>query len=103
MLDGLNELIKNVDFNLEKYRFADAGEAIYHFMWDQLASFYIEQVKNRDDKKVALSVLRHMFLTSLKLLHPFMPFITEAVWDEMKIIGGSDELLVGANWPKVKE
>lgn len=100
LLEGLNDLIKTVDKNLEKYRFADAGEGIYHFMWDVLASEYIEQVKNREDKEVALSVLRHVYLESIKLLHPFMPFITEAVWDELKVISDCEGLLAGTAWPK---
>lgn len=80
MLDDLNALIKSVDENLTKYRFADASEVIYHFMWDELASKYLEGLKLRDDKEVALVVFRHIFTTCLKLLHPFMPFITEEVW-----------------------
>ena len=94
----LNALIKNVDKNLEKYRFADAADQIYHFMWDELAAKYIESVKNRADKAVALSVLHHVFLTCLKLLHPFMPFVTEEIWGNLP--KKHDTPLIVSEWPK---
>src|SRR5258708_33678576 len=80
ILKGLNKLIKKVDISLEKFRFADASEAIYQFMWHEVADKYIEQIKNREDKDVALSILIHVYMSSLKLLHPFMPFVTEEIW-----------------------
>lgn len=97
MLEGLDVLIKKVDENLEKYRFSDAGEDIYHYMWDELAAVYIENVKERKDQDVALAVLRHIFLNCLKLLHPFMPFITEVLWQEMP--RKQDDDLVVSGWP----
>lgn len=92
-----SKLVKSVTENLEKYRFADAGDAIYHFMWDLLASDYIEHVKDREDKDVALSVLRHVYLNSLKLLHPFMPFVSEEIWGI--IPQKTNEPLVITQWP----
>ncbi|MFC1722148.1 valine--tRNA ligase, partial [Patescibacteria group bacterium] len=83
IIQKLHQLVKDVNSNLEKYRFMDAGDAIYHFMWHELADIYIEQVKEREDKIVALSVLRHAMIVSLKLLHPFMPFITEEIWSHI--------------------
>lgn len=83
VLKELNALIKKVDSELNKFRFADAAEAIYQFMWHTIADVYIEQVKEREDKDVALSVLQHVYMTNLKLLHPFMPFITEAIYQQM--------------------
>ena len=83
LVDGLDVLIKTVNANLEKYRFADAADSIYHFMWNALASSYIEGVKEREDKDIALGVFHHVFLNCLKLLHPFMPFITEEIWNNM--------------------
>lgn len=99
MLDDLNQLIKSVDQNLAKYRFADASEAIYHFMWDELASKYLEDLKIREDKKIALRVFRHIFMTCLKLLHPFMPFITEEVWSYLP--KKTSVPLVSSSWPRV--
>lgn len=89
ILKELKSLIKKVDSELEKFRFADAAEAIYQFMWHTIADKYIEQVKGRDDKDIALSVLQHIYMTNLKLLHPFMPFITEAIYQQMPDHGES--------------
>ncbi len=97
ILSDLDETIKSVDDNLEKYRFAQAGESIYHYIWDDLASTYIELVKSRKDKDVALSVLRYCFIASIKLLHPFMPFVTEAIWQE--ISRKYNEPLIITKWP----
>ncbi len=93
----LNVLIKGVDKELEKFRFADAAEAIYQFMWHEVADKYIEQVKNREDKDVALSVLMHVYITSLKLLHPFMPFVTEEIFQTFQ---GRDKSIMIEAWPK---
>lgn len=99
ILTGLKSLKIGVQSNLESYRFADASDRIYHFMWDDLASVYIEHVKNRDDKALALSVFRYVFLECLKLLHPFMPFITEELWQNIDKPGDEPELLIEALWP----
>jgi len=96
ILNRLNETIKNVDELLAKFRFAEAGETIYHFMWDEVAAKYLEEIKERKDLEVALPVLRHIILTGLKLLHPFMPFVTEAIWKELNPDGG---MLIVAEWP----
>ncbi len=103
MISGFNSLVKLVNESLEKYRFSDASDAIYHYMWDELASKYIENVKSREDKEVALSVLRQLFVSCLKVLHPFMPFVTEAVWGEISAIrNDSEDLLIIASWPQVE-
>lgn len=101
ILKKLNETIKSVDELLTKFRFAEAGDTIYHFMWDEVASKYLEEIKTREDLGVALSVLRHVILTGLKLLHPFMPFVTEAIWKEMP--RKYNEMLIVSRWPTVQE
>ncbi|HSX39728.1 MAG TPA: class I tRNA ligase family protein, partial [Candidatus Saccharimonadales bacterium] len=73
---------------------------IYHFMWDELAAKYIESIKGREDKEIALSVFRYVFLNSLKLLHPFMPFVTEAIWAQMPRSEEDNKPLVICTWPK---
>ncbi|HSX09272.1 MAG TPA: valine--tRNA ligase [Candidatus Saccharimonadales bacterium] len=98
VLKELNTLIKEVDKELEKFRFADAANAIYQFMWHTIADKYIEEVKLREDKDVALSVLVHVYMTSLKLLHPFMPFITEAIYQQMP---GHGKSIMIDSWPAV--
>ncbi len=99
ILDKLNETTKKTDELLEKFRFAEAAETIYHYMWDEVAAIYIEQVKDRTDMKVALTVLRHILMQGLKLLHPFMPFVTEAIWKEFP--ERTEEQLITASWPSV--
>jgi len=94
----LQELIKSVDENLEKYRFADAAEGIYQFMWHTLADKYIESLKNREDKQVGLSNFMEIYKTCLKLLHPFMPFITEEIWSH---VSNDKKLIMISKWPTV--
>lgn len=100
VIKEVNALINTVDRELERFRFADAGEAIYQFMWHTLADRYIEQVKTREDKAVALSVLGHAYTTCLKLLHPFMPFITEEIYQKLY---GEDKALIVESWPSAKQ
>ncbi len=102
VLKALEETVKEVEVDLEKFKFAQAGEKIYHFLWDEVANFYIERVKERKDKEVALSVLRHTFINGIKLLHPFMPFVTEAVWKQIPGIFNppySEKALIISSWP----
>jgi valyl-tRNA synthetase len=96
MLKKLDQVVKNVETALIKFRFADASDAIYHFMWHEIADKYIESVKLREDKDVALAVLTYVYVTCLKLLHPFMPFVTEAIYQQMP---GHGESLMIAQWP----
>jgi len=103
ILNEFNETINIVNDNLEKYRFGEAAETAYHFMWDNLASVYIENVKTRvEDKALALSVFRFVFIEGLKLLHPFMPFVTEAIWENISKPENESELLINAEWPTLQ-
>jgi len=92
-------VIKKMTELLDKFRFAEASDLIYHFLWHEVADLYIEQIKVREDQEVALSILRHVLLTGLKLLHPFMPFVTEAIWKELNPDEG---MLIVAKWPSAK-
>ncbi len=94
ILQELSEVTKKVNTFLEKFRFAEAAELIYDFVWHKFADVYIEKIK---DRKEDASVTLHLVLkTSLKLLHPFMPFVTEAVWGE---IFPEEGLLISQKWP----
>lgn len=101
VLDNLHSLVLDVTTNLDKYHIKAAGDAIYHFMWDELADKYIEDVKNREGeaKRQGLTVLRYSLLTCLKLLHPFMPFVTEEVWSKVPRL--TKDFLITSSWPKV--
>jgi valyl-tRNA synthetase len=100
ILKSLGDLIGLVNSNLEKYRFSDASDTIYQFIWHEVADKYIELVKGREDKETALAVLDYVLKTGLKLLHPFMPFITEAVWSNLSKNEGEEGLLISSEWPK---
>ena len=65
-------------------------------MWHELADKYIEEVKEREDKDITLSVLTYVYVTCLKLLHPFMPFVTEAIYQQMPDHG---ESIMIEEWP----
>lgn len=93
----LEETIEETNKQMDKFRFAQAAEAIYHFMWDEVASDYLEKVKEREDKKTALSVLLYVLHNGLKLLHPFMPYVTEAIWQELP--RKYDKMLIVSKWP----
>lgn len=97
IISQLHEVIKKVTASMGKYRFSDAAEALYEFMWHTLADVYIEQVKSRKNDPLALSTVRHVYTTCITLLHPFMPFVTEAVWQKLS---PSPSLLATASWPK---
>ncbi|MCL5090459.1 MAG: valine--tRNA ligase [Patescibacteria group bacterium] len=96
------ETIAKVTQGIEKYHFGLASEAIYEFLWHRFADQYIEHTKERLKQKdqVALIVLRHVYLKSLMLLHPFMPFITEAIWQRFP--RKEKTALIVSPWPKVK-
>ena len=87
---------KEVESNLEKYNFGEAAHAIYEFLWHDFADKYIEYSKTKDDESVK-KVLSFVLLNSLKLLHPFMPFITEEIWGNL----GQKELLLVSKWPEI--
>ena len=86
----------------ERFRLNDAALLVYHFLWDELADWYLEQVKprlygDRDGGDVARTILASVFETALRLLHPVMPYITEELWTHLP--GEREELLAGAAWP----
>ncbi len=101
LLADLEALISSTTESLEKYRFSDAALALYDFVWNRLASDYLEKTKSRTDSQVVLSTLIRVFSTCLHLLHPFIPFVTEAIWEEWKTSGitPAPGLLITSQWP----
>ena len=105
VLSKLNTLIAEVTENLEKYELGVAVAKIYDFLWDTYCDWYIELTKARlysDDavqKQTALQVLVYVLDQTLRLLHPFMPFITEEIWQSLPHEG--DALIVAA-WPEYR-
>ena len=91
-------LAKDITKDLEEYRFYMAGEKIYHYVWHRLADEILEESKpilKDDDKESRQVLLRALLDGSLRLLHPFMPFITEEIWGSLD----KKELLMVAKWP----
>ena len=86
ILSKINTLSKDVTENLDKYELGIALQKVYDFIWEEFCDWYIEMVKPRlyseadDTKEAALWTLKHVLIQALKLLHPFMPFITEEIF-----------------------
>ncbi len=103
ILSRLNSVIKEVTENLEKYEIGMAADRIHDFIWDEYCDWYIEMVKSRlygedeKSKKTGEKVLLYVLKDTLKLLHPFMPFITEEIWQHLP---GQDTPLILSTWPK---
>ena len=106
VLSKLNTLIAEVTENLEKYELGIAVQKVYDFIWDTYCDWYIELTKARlyseDEgrKQTALSVLTYVLDQILRLLHPFMPFITEEIWQSLPHEGSA---LIVAQWPRFRE
>ncbi len=106
-IDELNALVHDVTDDLESYRLYRAAEKLYHYVWHTFADQILEEQKPRlrgeseDDARAAASLLDHMLRTVLVLLHPFMPFITEAIWSMLPRREGEQELLMVEKWPNV--
>ena len=106
ILSKYNTLVADVTENLEKYELGLAVQKLYDFIWDVFCDWYIEICKarlNGEDntaKNTARSVLVYVFTNTLKLLHPFMPFITEEIWQSMPHTG--DALMI-SEWPKFSD
>ena len=105
IVSKLNRTMKEVTDNLDKYELGMGAQRVYDFIWDEYCDWYIEMVKSRlygSDEKSRLTaqrVLVYVLRDILKLLHPFMPFITEEIWQHLP---NSKEALIVTSWPKYK-
>lgn len=105
ILHRLNITVGAIRTALQEYRFNEAAQAIYDFWWHEFCDWYLELTKTRiyssdgdtASSETAKQVLYHVLKTSLKLLHPFMPFITEEIWST--IVPSSEGRLITAQWP----
>ncbi len=103
----LHPMVAAINADMEKDRFDLAAEKIYHFVWDHFASRVIEESKPLLATGGAVRasrqrMLHHYLVTSLKLLHPFMPFVTETVWQELPDTLKDSAVLMVAPWPETK-
>ncbi|MFH0951340.1 MAG: valine--tRNA ligase [bacterium] len=94
ILSKLDRVVVQVTQGLENYDFSSAGDQLKEFTWNELADWYLEIAKIEGDKEF---MLNYILNTILKLWHPFMPFVTEAIWNE---IYGSERLLLVEKWPQ---
>ena len=106
ILTRLNETIADVTRLSDKYEFGEVGRVLYNFIWDDFCDWYIEMSKitmNGEDegaKQMTRSVLTYTLDNILRMLHPFMPFVTERIWQQIPHDG---ESIVLASWPTVDE
>ncbi|PYZ93956.1 valine--tRNA ligase [Salipaludibacillus keqinensis] len=106
ILTRLQETTEHVTKFIDAYEFGEVGRALYNFIWDDFCDWYIEMAKlplNGEDEEAKLttrSVLAYVLDQTMRLLHPFMPFITEEVWQHLPHEG---ESITVASWPERKE
>ena len=109
MISRLNDAVKYVTDELDKFDLALAGQRVYDLIWNEYCDWYIEITKKRlygddeEDKKVARFVLVMVLKSMLELLHPFMPFITEEIWSFLPHSDKESEYLIKASWPVYSE
>ncbi|WP_313801051.1 valine--tRNA ligase [Cytobacillus sp.] len=105
ILTRLNETIETVTRLSDRYEFGEVGRILYNFIWDDFCDWYIEMAKlplyGEDEaaKKTTRSILAYVLDNTMRLLHPFMPFITEEIWQNLPHSG---ESITTATWPEVK-
>ena len=113
ILCRMNETVKAVTDNMEKYELGIAAQKIYDFVWDNLCDWYIEMVKprlynteNAESRNAALWTLKTVLVSALKLLHPYMPFITEEIYCTVNEEAGDDAAapsIMISDWPVFEE
>mgnify|MGYP001161037434 CR=1 FL=1 len=109
ILEALGQAVADVDRALKEYRFNDAAGAVYRFAWNQLCDWYLEMAKpylNGDDEAQKAEIracLAHVIETCLRLSHPFLPFITEDIWQQTSLLGHQKRgWLAKAPWPEAR-
>jgi valyl-tRNA synthetase len=108
ILSRLNSATRDVNKSLSQFRFDEAANRLYHFFWDEFCDWYVEMVKpvlfdkhgTEADKQSTKRVLLEVLDRSLRLLHPFMPFITEEIWQKL---GGVEPSIMVAPYPIAEE
>ncbi len=107
ILSSLNNLVKDVTENLDRYELGIAVQKVYDFIWEQFCDWYIEMVKprlyNTDDaesQNAALWTLKTVLIDALKLLHPYMPFVTEEIFCTIQ---DEEESIMISKWPEYRE
>jgi valyl-tRNA synthetase len=94
ILCKLNDVIESADKGLTEFKISDVGQALYDFLWNDFCDWYLELSKG---EKQNPAVLYHVLKNILILLHPFTPFVTEAIWNELP---GQSGMIIGHEYPK---
>lgn len=94
IISELTQASQSIERALNNYRYAEAGEALYHALWDSVADWYIEASKDQDNPDLLAWVLD----TALRLAHPFAPFVTETIWQTLP---WHNSLLIKETWPEM--
>ena len=106
IITRMNRVIGEMTENINKFELGLAAQKLYDFVWSEYCDWYIEMTKSRlygtdgNNKKTALYVLTYVLENILKLMHPYMPFITEEIWSSLPTISGN---VVVASWPQYNE
>ena len=106
ILNRLNEVIREVDINMDKFEFVNVGSELYKFIWDDFCSWYIELTKvhlnstNDTEKQASLNTLVYVLNAIVKMLHPFMPFVSEEIYQAIPHL---EESICIAIWSEVND
>ena len=107
IISKLNDVVKEVTDNMENYELGIAVQKVYDFIWDEFCDWYIEMVKprlwakeNETSRNAALWTLKIVLIDALKLLHPYMPFVTEEIFCNLQ---SEEESIMISSWPVFKE
>lgn len=92
--------LTNVNRAIESYRFSEAESLIYEFFWRNFCDWYLEIIKNKFSEKEIQQVVFSLLEQSIRMMHPFMPFVTEEIWKHLNI---SDDCLALQPWPEIQE
>jgi valyl-tRNA synthetase len=100
IIKSLEKTVKVVDKNLENFEFGKAAETLYHFFWREFCDKYIEESKKeiKEGNPFTKKVLLYVLLKSLILLHPFIPFITEEIYQKLPLKNKKTSIMI-EDWP----
>lgn len=107
IISKMNNVVKDVTDNIDRYELGIAADKIYNFIWEEFCDWYIEMVKPRlysecdDTKEAALRTLKNVLITALKLLHPYMPFVTEEIF--CTLTDDDDSSIMISAWPEYED
>jgi len=91
--------LKEIERSIEAFRYSEAENLLYDFFWNTYCDWYVEIIKDKFDQPLVRKTAFHILEKSVRMLHPFMPFVTEEIWSYLKI---TDRCLAVSEWPEIK-